>query len=312
MTEYINGPINFAHLRGSINNVDKNIYFFMDTHNNLDNQTRCNSFNSIDISQYLYKKIIDAKKPLDFFMEIRLSNINTPVTNKRDIYIKDVISLFKTEFINEKIEDNILVRYSKSNPFVKLHYLDVRDHLELFEVLDIIDDNIKKNVEMLIHNLNNNEKKNKYTQKIFDNIILINNKIEIITNNKNEINKNEFNTYEKNIEPQKYYLNKIINIYENKTLKKNINEFIQKYYRKVISKFQTVLEKFISDIEDILIIDNTTIYELIETLKEIIIDIYSLFTDAYLLRRILDKIYVKKCIIYSGSQHSLNCIFFFN
>ena len=67
MTEYINGPINFANLRGSINGIDKNIYFFMDTHYDLDNQTRCESFNSIDISQYLYQKIIEAKKPLDFF-----------------------------------------------------------------------------------------------------------------------------------------------------------------------------------------------------------------------------------------------------
>ena len=65
-----------------------------------------------------------------------------------------------------------------------------------------------------------------------------------------------------------------------------------------------------SDIEDFLIIDNNKIYELIENLKEAIIDIYSLFTDAFLLRRILDKIYVKKCIVYSGSQHSINCIFF--
>ena len=37
---------------------------------------------------------------------------------------------------------------------------------------------------------------------------------------------------------------------------------------------------------------------------------YSLFTDIYLLRRILDKNYVNKCIIYSGRQHSLNYIYF--
>ena len=167
MVEFINGPTNFCHLRGSINNVEKNIYFFMDSHYDLDNQTRCTSFNSIDISQYLYKKIIEAKIPLDFFMEIRPTNIKTPITNKRDIYIKEVISLFKTEFINEKIEDKMVVRYSKSNPVVKLHYLDVRDHLELFNVLNIIEDELKKNVELLINNLNNNEKKNKYKKKIF-------------------------------------------------------------------------------------------------------------------------------------------------
>ena len=69
MTEYINGPTNFAHLQGFINGVDKNIYFFIDSHYNLDKQTRCDSFNGIDISQYLYKKIIEAKEELDFFLK---------------------------------------------------------------------------------------------------------------------------------------------------------------------------------------------------------------------------------------------------
>ena len=315
MTEYINGPTNFAHLRGLIDGQDKNIYFFMDSHYDLDNQTRFESFNSIDISQYLYQKIIEAKKPLDFFMEIRSTNINTVITNKRDIYIKDIVSLFKTEYIVEKKEDDKIIRHSKSNPIVKLHYLDIRDHLELFGVLNIIEDDIKKNVELLI---NNYEKKNKYIQNIFDNIKLINNKIEKMMNIKNEVSGNadvflkhpESNTYDKITEPQKYYLNKIINIYENKNLKIKMNEFINKYYKQVVHKLNKALEKFVLEIEDFSINDKTIIYELVDSIKEDIIDLYSLFTDAFLLRRILDKNYIKKSIVYSGSQHSINCIFF--
>ena len=310
MTEYINGPTNFAHLRGSIDNVDKNIYFFMDSHYDLDNQTRCESFNSIDISQYLYKKIIEANQPLEFFMEIKTSNINTIITNKRDIYIKDVISLFKTEFIVQKKEDDKVIRHSKSNPMIKLHYLDVRDHLELFDVLNIIEDDMKKNVELLINNYDNNKKKNKYIQNIFDNVKLINDKIAKMMNIKNEVSGNESNTYDKITEPQKYYLNKIINIYENKNLKIKINEFINKYYKQVVYKLNKALEKFVLEIEDFSINDKTIIYELVNSIKEDIIDLYSLFTDAFLLRRILDKIYIKKSIVYSGSQHSINCIFF--
>ena len=315
MTEYINGPTNFAHLRGSIDGQDKNIYFFMDSHYDLDNQTRCESFNSIDISQYLYKKIIEAKQQLDFFMEIRSTHIDTLITNKRDIYIKDVVSLFKSEYIVEKKEDDKIIRHSKSNPIVKLHYLDIRDHLELFGVLNIIEDDIKKNVELLI---NNYEKKNKYIQNIFDNIKLINNKIEKMMNIKNEVSGNadvflkhpESNTYDKITEPQKYYLNKIINIYENKNLKIKMNEFINKYYKQVVHKLNKALEKFVLEIEDFSINDKTIIYELVDSIKEDIIDLYSLFTDAFLLRRILDKNYIKKSIVYSGSQHSINCIFF--
>ena len=68
--------------------------------------------------------------------------------------------------------------------------------------------------------------------------------------------------------------------------------------------------KLEDNIEKFDIINEKMLYELIVSIKEVIIDLYSLFTDAFLLRRILDKNYVKKCIVYSGRQHSLNCIFF--
>ena len=163
----------------------------MDKHNNLDNQTRCESFNSIDISQYLYKKIIEAKNPLDFFMEIRTSDIEISFTNKRDIYIKDVISLFKTEFIIEKKEDNKIIRHSKSNKNVKLHYLDIRDHLGIFDVLNIIEDELNKNIELFINNFNNVEKKDTYMENILNNIKLIKKKIKKIRNIKNEVTNKE-------------------------------------------------------------------------------------------------------------------------
>ena len=310
MTEYINGPTNFVHLQGSIDGIYKNIYFFMDSHYDLDNQTRCESFNSIDISQYLYKIIKDTKEELDFFMEISSTNINTIVTNKRDIYIKDVISLFKTEFIIKKKEDNIDVMCSENNKNVRLHYLDIRDHLELFDVLNIIEDELEKNFELFINNLNNNENKDKYIQNILNNIESIKKKIEIIMNNKNEVMQNILNDYEKTKKTQKYYLNKIINIYINKNLKKNINEFINYYYDEIISNLYPGLGKLEGYIKNFNIINKKKIYKLINFINGLITDLYSLFTDVFLLRRILDKNYIKKIIVYSGSQHSINCIFF--
>jgi len=73
MPKFINGPTNYAYLRRKINGVKKNKYFFIDTHNKLENQTKCDSFDSIEISHYLYRKIKMAKEQLDFFMEIRIS-----------------------------------------------------------------------------------------------------------------------------------------------------------------------------------------------------------------------------------------------
>jgi len=47
---YINGSYNYVQLNGNINNIPKNITIFLDIHLELDNQTRCESFDSLDIS----------------------------------------------------------------------------------------------------------------------------------------------------------------------------------------------------------------------------------------------------------------------
>ena len=44
MTQFINGPINYAYLEGKINGIEKKIYLFMDEHNKLEEQTRCAIF----------------------------------------------------------------------------------------------------------------------------------------------------------------------------------------------------------------------------------------------------------------------------
>ncbi len=91
MPKYINGPVNYIKLFGQVDNIPKNILIFMDKHYDINNQTRCESFDTIDISQFLYNQIKNANEPLDFFMEIRNEQIHQPASYKRDIYIKDVI-----------------------------------------------------------------------------------------------------------------------------------------------------------------------------------------------------------------------------
>ena len=56
-------------------------------------------------------------------------------------------------------------------------------------------------------------------------------------------------------------------------------------------------------IENFNIINEKKIYELIDITTDVIVDLYSLFTDSFLLRCILDKNYVQKVIVYSGRQH---------
>ena len=160
MSQFINGPINYVELSGTIDGVEKHITFFMDTHYALDKQTRCESFDSIDIAQYLYKTIKKATCPLDFFMEIKEKNINEPTTNKKNIYIKEVMEMFKSEIIVENEVDRNVVKYAKSNQNVRLHYLDIRDHFNMFKLMEIVTSKIKPNLELLLETDNCEYKNN--------------------------------------------------------------------------------------------------------------------------------------------------------
>jgi hypothetical protein len=193
MPEYINGPTNYAHLNGKINGIEKNIFLFFDKHLDLDEQTRCKSFNSIDITYYLYTLIQDAKDYLDFFMEIRLLQLNDKITNKKDIYINEVINLFKSEFIIDKKDGKDEVKYSKTNSKVRLHYLDIRDCLGIFHLRDIYL-KIKKNLDLL-----KKDEKNKliYFKKILEYVNLINEEIKLLNANIQEIKSNKMSSPKK-------------------------------------------------------------------------------------------------------------------
>jgi len=118
--EFINGPTNYAKLKGIINGVEKEIHIFFDKHLDLNEQTKCGSFNSIDISYYFYNLIKESKEQFDFFMEIGITELKQKkISNKRETYIKEVIKLFKLEF---ELEQNLNIVKGKTNPNVRLHY----------------------------------------------------------------------------------------------------------------------------------------------------------------------------------------------
>jgi hypothetical protein len=304
--EFINGPTNYVKLNGSINNVEKEIHIFFDKHLELEDQTRCTSFNSIDISYYLYKLIKTSKEQLDLFMEIRTSQIDGIISNKKDIYMNDVINLFKSEFI-DKVNNEANIKYSKTNSNVKLHYFDIRDHLDIFYLTKIINQKITKYINLL---KNDKENKTIYVNKIVSYLNLINQKIELLDSNSKEVSFNKNIIYDKINNKQKYYLNKILNQYLDNNLFFNINLYLNIHSRAIIKGINEVSQS----IKDILTYDILMNIEALDEnnnkLGEHILQLYSLYTDLYLLRRILDKNYVNKCIIYSNGSHSINIIFF--
>ena len=299
--EYINGPTNYAHLQGNINGIEKNIYLFFDKHLPLNDQTRCESFNSVDITYYLYTLIKNATDYLDFFMEIRLSQL-------RDIYINEVINLFKSEFVIENKGTTKQVKYSKTNSKVRLHYLDIRDCLGIYYLRNIIDIKIKKYLNLL-----SKDEKNKiiYYKKILKYVDIVNQQIDLLDKNMREIIINKNVVYDKINNKQKYYLDKLINKYKNIQLKQSINIFLNSHYNLILDHFKVAILEINSINENM--IDTTIITDLTEVIDEIqvyINKIYGLFTDVYLLRRFLDKNYINNSVIYSGGAHSINYIFF--
>ncbi len=306
--EYINGPTNYAHLQGTINGIEKNIYLFFDKHLNIYEQTKCESFNSIDITYYLYTLIKEAKDYLDFFMEIRLSQLNEPITYNRDIYINEVINLFKSEFVIENKGTTEQVKYSKTNSKVRLHYLDIRDCLGIYSLKNIIDKKINKYLNLL-----SKDEKNKiiYYRKILKYVDIVNEQIDLLDKNMREIIINKNVVYDKINNKQKYYLDKLINKYKNTQLKQSINIFLNSHYNRILDYFKVAILEIKSINENM--IDTNIITDLTEVIDEIqvyINKIYGLFTDVYLLRRFLDKNYINNSVIYSGGAHSINYIFY--
>jgi len=309
MSQFINGPVNYIKLSGTINNIQKNITIFIDKHFSIDNQTRCKTFDSIDISQYLYKLIKDTKEPLDFFLEIRDNQLQDIVSDKRDIYIKDTIEMFKSEFIVEKDK----VKYSKSNPMVKLHYLDIRDHLGIFYLTQLINDDILPLLESLKNNLSNDIDKLKQIKILIKHIKQLNQHINNFIKNKKNIQKNQRQYFDK--KSQEYYLNKIIHKYNEQTLKKNLNIFLTMNTRKYINEINNIYANIVDNIFSykMNVKNNFYLDETIKSFNElniIILKLYTLFTDIYFLRRFLDKEYIKNVITYCDNYHALDYLYF--
>ncbi|BCS82891.1 hypothetical protein QLL95_gp1232 [Cotonvirus japonicus] len=134
----INGPVNIIRLEGSIHGVNKVIYLFMDYHISIGSQTQCENIFSEDVQKYFansFYELNDSDRKYDFFLEIYPTEIAKNIYKKksrevdrRDIYIEEVVKMFKKLFRFDLKENRVL-----SNNFIKnirLHYLDVRDYYE--------------------------------------------------------------------------------------------------------------------------------------------------------------------------------------
>jgi hypothetical protein len=79
----ISGPINIIRLTGTINNINITIYILVDYHSTINRQTECESYNNIDIVNYLKKLFKKSDKTIDFFFEIK----NKYITDYADLIV---------------------------------------------------------------------------------------------------------------------------------------------------------------------------------------------------------------------------------
>jgi hypothetical protein len=332
--EFINGPTNYVRLEGDTNGIKKEIHIFFEKHHvledrelledytynakALDYQTRCDSFDSVDIAYYLYTLIKESKEKLDFFMEIGTEQLNVKSElNKKTIYLKEVTNLFKSLL---KIKDEH-VEYSILNNNVRLHYFDIRYYFNIHHINNILYDTLWNDIESLdVKNKNNAERIDEIKSnfdEIKSNFDEINSNIEQFNKNVKEVRMDGNKSLDKVNEKQKYYLNKITNGYSNKSLKKKICVFLDIQTNNIMTHIHNLNINNERILYKEMPTNRDTMHELKEKLKtnirlieKYIIQLHSLWTDSYLLRRILDKNYIGKCIIYSGGKNCVNMIFF--
>jgi len=319
----INGPLNVVRLEGKINGIKKIIYVFFDIHMDVNNQTKCAEFNSIDIVNYLAKEFeAIPDKEIDFFMEGRTSEFELFLKDIyfKDKYISEVIKFFASNFKNKKFNN------------IRFHYIDIRDFFaEQVENILRINENILTNL-------------NQYKSSSIDIIITnfntmktINNKIvKIIEANgngklKNNDSQNQKNMYKYIFKLNEKYINDNVKekmkIFKNLILKKfqkqnklidgiivklkeyntNIKSSFDDYGRRIRNlpdNDSSSEEKLPSySIDDHVYIDE--IEKIYEKISYINLQIFSLLMDSYFMRRFCDKDYITHAISYTGSAHSM-------
>ena len=339
---FLNGPINYFKLT----NGHKTIYIFLDVHEDITIQRKCEETYSIDIDKYIFE-ILKNNENIDFFLEIFPKNLKENFSKINYKYILELRKKFKTMYEKLKTENKKSVR---------LHYIDIRDFMlfnYIWESLMVIFNNFKSidtyNLEKLINELQIIKSDINFIKDFFQMIkenkkIDYNEKIDLIEqkpiNPNSNINpalvrnllayqiiekilkkyKNQENESKINYLINEFFIKPISEISENK-----INNLINKLQQiKSLSEFYENNDKKSVEEDDYIIKYKSIVYGKIPYSKKIydeiineiekmyllLLNSYSVLMDGYFLRRFLDKDYIRNAIVYTGAAHSIIYIWF--
>ena len=343
---FLNGPMNYMKLYNKEEN--KYLYVFMDCHENIEYQQKCDSLHSIDIDKYLFHMLEKANINIDFFLEIRPTEINNIENSNRNyIYIHTLMKKFK------KLYNDLKIKKKKN---IRLHYIDVRaytfyENIEnsIFLCINNFKHITPYSMNQLIYNINYIFNQISY---LFDTITKIKNdeeniedKYKIKINLMNKRAETDTNLSYQQIEDNATFqiLKKILTKYDNNINKEKINNLFKTIYTHNLSYLITYINKFLINLKDIqklvnyyhnekkIVIKKSNINILnqksyyvipseekirIEIIKElekingIIITLGVILVDCFFLRRFIDKSYIKNAIVYTGASHSCVYIWF--
>ena len=320
-SKYINGPLNVIRLEGSINNIKKVLYIFMDLHVEVTNQTKCEDYLSEDIMKYVKEELIkfsqdktNKDKYIDFFMEHRLDvteNMIMDYVYYKDKYIDEMQKFFLQNFRKNTKEFNN----------VRFHYADIRSSKILFDY---------KNIDNILNNYNcGNYRQNNVTNIL--NIYAMNLKYLSEVRNyllgKTKTNKKQ--KYTVDIPFNK--IEDLVNKYNHKDVKTKISALIEIYMtesnklsnmilenHKLILKHEEKCNTYFNEkgyrkkTKDELgntsyyYDDNDIIQDIIKNHNKIFeqhMMVHALLMDMYFLRRFCDKDYITNGLFYGGTAH---------
>lgn len=291
----INGPVNIIRLEGYLNDsikTKKIIYLFGDVHLPLGlDQNHCVQDDRIDIDVF-FSKIFKNNPTInyDLFIESPKENLIRECDLKTKNYILNM-----RDFVNKNfnIDDKNNVVKSDNYPNVRFHYFDLRNSFtKMFKILDRLTNyihssldwryDLRRNVDILLNDLTQLRARIEEIVTILD------------SNNIKEIKKIRESSRYKH---QEIYDN-IIGKY-NEIEKKLKSIDVQNLKFEIVKKFNKHIKTNRINNYDYVF----NIFQMIYKLSKDIEDETSKLIDLYLVRRFLDKDYVKIGLVYAGYAH---------
>ena len=301
---FISGPVSVFKLEGKINNIEKKIILFGDIHLDPYDQTDCKNYNSITIKQYLHDIFSNTENKIDFFIEKDyIYFYNKTTDNFVGNYLNQIRQMDFSEYKNIRVHTSDMRNVSYKNNFsMKFIHDDLFvKNLFLREKFNPSDFNI---LEKVLSETNN-----------FINIV-----ISALNSSASDFKKN-LDDLEMD-DPSFIFIKDIYKLFfkvKNKIIKDSIRSIIKiilKVITKVRSDFNIKFSKFKKEYDNNIILqnesDNTKLFDNFKytflDYSSNLITFFSIITDLYTVRRILDKDYSNNIVCYTGDFHTKNLV----